>query len=47
VTADWRLLETHVDRIRAVRREDVMRVAGEYLTEDNRTVGVLVPIKSK
>ncbi len=31
--------------IRAVTKEDVMRVAKEYLTEDNRTVGILVPVK--
>ncbi len=45
--AEWRLLETYVDNIRAVTKEDVMRVAKEYFTEDNRTVGILVPIKGK
>ena len=45
--AGWRLLEKYVDNIRAVTNEDVMRVAKEYLTEDNRTVGILVPIKAK
>jgi zinc protease len=29
--------------IRSVTKEQVMRVASEYLTEENRTVGVLVP----
>ncbi len=43
--ADWKLLEKYVDRIRAVTREDVMRVAKEYFTEENRTVGILVPVK--
>lgn len=43
--ADWRLLDLYVDRIRAVTREDVMRVAKEYFTEENRTVGTLVPVK--
>lgn len=43
--ADWKLLEKYVDGIRAVTKEDVMRVAKEYFNEDNRTVGVLIPIK--
>jgi zinc protease len=43
--ADWKLLETYVNKVRAVTKEDVMRVAREYFTEDNRTVGILVPVK--
>ena len=43
--ANWRLLETYVDTVRAVTKEDVMRVAKQYFTEDNRTVGILVPLK--
>ncbi len=43
--ADWRLLEKYLDGIRAVTKEDIQRVAREYFTEDNRTVGILVPIK--
>lgn len=43
--ASWKLLDTFVDRVRAVTKEDVMRVAKEYFSEDNRTVGILVPIK--
>ena len=43
--ANWRLLERYVDNIRAVTKEDVMRVAQQYFTEDNRTVGILVPLK--
>ncbi len=45
--ADWRLLESYVYNIRAVTKEDVMRVTKEYFTEDNRTVGILVPIKGQ
>ncbi len=44
--ADWKLLEKYVPSIRAVTREDVMRVAKEYFNEDNRTVGILVPVKN-
>jgi zinc protease len=43
--ASWKLLESYVDTIRAVTKEDVMRVARKYLSEDNRTVGILVPVK--
>lgn len=43
--ANWRLLEQYVEKIRAVSKEDVMRVAKEYFSEDNRTVGILVPLK--
>jgi zinc protease len=43
--ASWKLLETYMDRIRAVTKEDLIRVAKEYFTEDNRTVGILVPVK--
>jgi zinc protease len=45
--ASWRLLESYVDNIRAVSKEDVMRVAKEYFSDDNRTVGILVPVKEK
>ncbi|MFA5072457.1 MAG: pitrilysin family protein [Nitrospirota bacterium] len=41
--ASWKLLETYLDRIRSVTPEDVMRVAKAYFTNDNRTVGILVP----
>jgi zinc protease len=43
--ANWKLLEKYVDNIRAVTRENVMRVAKEYFTDDNRTVGILLPLK--
>lgn len=44
-TASWRLYEQYLDRIRAVKQEDISRVAAEYFTEDNRTVGILSPLK--
>lgn len=43
--ATWRVLEKYIDNIRAVTKEDIMRVAKEYFSEDNRTVGILVPLK--
>jgi len=45
--ANWKLLETYVENILAVTKEDVMRVAKEYFIEDNRTVGILIPVKEK
>lgn len=43
--ANWRLLGKYVEMIRAVTKQDVMLVAKEYFIEDNRTVGILVPVK--
>jgi zinc protease len=45
--ASWRLLEKYVDNIRAVTKEDIMRVAQAYFSDDNRTVGILIPIKKE
>jgi zinc protease len=44
--SNWKLLETYVDTIRAVTKEDVRRVATEYFSENNRTVGILIPVKN-
>ena len=38
----WRDIPASLERLRAVTAEDVRRVAGEYFTRDNRTVGILV-----
>ncbi len=43
--ASWKLLEKYLDGIRAVTKDDIQRVAKEYFSEDNRTVGILVPVK--
>jgi zinc protease len=43
MVATWRLLGTYVPGIRSVTAADVQRVAQKYLTQDNRTVGILVP----
>ena len=45
--ADWRLVGKYLDGIRSVTKEAVQRVAREYFTEDNRTVGILVPVKKQ
>jgi zinc protease len=43
--ANWKLLGAYLEGIRAVKKEDIERVARQYFTEDNRTVGILVPVK--
>jgi zinc protease len=45
--ANWKVLEKYVENIRAVTKEDVQRAAKEYFSADNRTVGILVPVKEK
>lgn len=40
---DWRLFFLHRDRLKAVKPEDVMRVAKSYLKPTNRTVGAFYP----
>jgi len=47
ILGDWRLKDRYLEGIRRVTPEDVQRVARRYLTEDNRTVGVLIPLKGK
>jgi zinc protease len=44
--ADWRFYKDYARRIERVTGEDVKRVAREYLTEDNRTVGHFIPKQS-
>jgi predicted Zn-dependent peptidase len=44
--ARWTLLKEFVPQIQQVTREQIREVAKKYLVADNRTVGVLVPVKS-
>jgi len=41
---DWTYLYRLRDNLKAVTPEDIMRVAGEYLVEQNRTVATLIPL---
>ena len=45
VIGGWRLMDTYLEGIRKVTPAEVQRVAKKYLTEENRTVGTLIPIK--
>lgn len=47
ILGGWRLMKDYLDGIRKVTPADVRRVAQKYLTEENRTVGILVPVKSE
>jgi zinc protease len=47
VGAGWQKIDQFVERIRAVTTKDIQRVARQYLTEDNRTVGTLIPVPPK
>lgn len=47
VAGGWRQMDNYLDGIRQVTREDVRRVAKQYLDPDRRTVGVLIPIKAR
>ena len=42
IAGDWRYIEDHVKEISKITAEDVMRVAGRYFAEENRTVATLV-----
>ena len=41
--AGWRQVEQFVKKLRDVKADDVRRVAQQYLVEDGRTVGILIP----
>ncbi len=43
VGAGYAYQESYVENIRKITAEDLMRVAQTYLTEDRRTVGILIP----
>ncbi|NLI15058.1 MAG: insulinase family protein [candidate division Zixibacteria bacterium] len=42
LTGDWRYIKNHYWERKAVTKEDIMRVAKKYFTEDNRTVAYIV-----
>jgi zinc protease len=44
---DWRLMDRYIDGIRKVSREDIRRVAKQYLDRDRRTIGTLIPVKAE
>lgn len=47
ITGDWRNLFKQLDQIDAVSAEDIQRVAKEYFTTRNRTVGIIKTTQPK
>ena len=47
ISLGWRALDDYLPSIRKVTAEDIQRVAKRYLTPDNRTVGILIPLPAK
>jgi zinc protease len=43
----WRLMDAYIDGIRKVTREDIQKVAKQYLDRDRRTIGVMIPTPAK
>jgi zinc protease len=44
ITLGWRAIDDYIPSIRKVNAQDIQRVTRQYLTPDNRTVGVLIPL---
>ncbi len=44
---DWKLKDRYIEGIGNVMPEDVQRVARKYIVEDNRTAGILIPLKTQ
>ncbi|MGB8993264.1 MAG: pitrilysin family protein [Desulfobaccales bacterium] len=44
--ARWTLLKDYIPKIQQVTSEQIREVAKKYLVADNRTVGILVPLKT-
>jgi zinc protease len=47
IAGGWRQMEGYLEGIRKVTREDIRRVARQYLNPDQRTVGTLIPTKGQ
>jgi zinc protease len=47
IAGGWRQMDGYLDGIRKVTREDIRRVARQYLDPDRRTIGTLIPTKDK
>jgi zinc protease len=43
---NWTLLKEFIPKIQQVTAEEVRRVARKYLVPENRTIGILVPVKT-
>ena len=44
ITQSWKAIDDYIPSIRKVTPDDIMRIAKNYLTTDNRTIGILIPL---
>ncbi len=47
VVSSWRVIDDYIPSIQKVSSEDIQRVAKRYLIQDNRTIGILIPLPPK
>lgn len=47
ISGSWKMIDDYISSIRKVTPEDIQRVARRYLIDENRTVGILVPLPLK
>jgi len=47
ITGDYKYLETYQAKIAHVSKDDIINATKKYFNEDNRTVGILVPIQKE
>ena len=47
IAISWKTIDDYLPSIQKVSPEDIQRVAKKYLTPDNRTVGILIPLPPK
>jgi zinc protease len=47
IAIGWKAIDDYLPAIRKVSSEDIRRAAKKYLTPDNRTIGVLIPLPPK
>jgi zinc protease len=47
IVTSWKSIDDYLPFIRKVTPEDIQRVAKKYLSPDNRTVGILIPLPPK
>jgi zinc protease len=47
IASSWKRIDEYLPSIRKVSAEDIQRVAKKYLTPDNRTLGILIPLPPK
>ena len=47
IALTWRAIDDYLPSIQKVSPEDIQRVVKKYLTSDNRTVGILIPLPPK